>query len=80
MTKMAKKKQAVRFENKLKQLSVGDIEQAVEKAISDLVGDEYHVNIKKLDFNFDNMMFGGEACDLHLSIENHADFDDDIPF
>jgi len=54
---MAKKnkQQTECFENKLKTLSVGQIEQAVEKAISELVGDEFHVNIKKLDFNFDNM-------------------------
>ncbi|OQK15447.1 hypothetical protein AU255_18435 [Methyloprofundus sedimenti] len=78
---MAKKKQQVeRIENKLKKLSVGEIEQAVEKAIADLVGDEYHVNIKKLDFNFDNLGFGGDSCSLHLSIENYSDFDDDIPF
>ena len=77
---MAKKKQQeVHFENKLKKISFGEIEQAVEKAISDLVGDEYHVNIKKLDFNFDNMGFGGDSCHLHLSIENYSNFDD-VPF
>jgi len=49
-------------------------------AISELVGDEFHVNIKKLDFNFDNMGFGGDSCSLQLSIENCSYFDDDIPF
>ena len=78
---MAKKKeQDVSFENKLKKLSAGQIEQAVEKAISELVGGEYQVKINKLDFNFDDMGFGRESCGMHLSIKNHRGFDDDIPF
>ena len=78
---MAKKKEQTEcFENKLKKLSVGQIEQAVEKAISDLVGDEYQVNINKIDFNFDDMGFGGGSCGLHLSIDSRSAFDDDIPF
>ena len=79
---MAKKKdQPVEyFENKLKKLSVGQIEQAVEKAISELVGDEYQVNINKIDFNFDDMGFGRGSCGLHLSIDDRSAFDDDIPF
>ena len=79
---MAKKKdqQVECFENKLKTLSIGQIEQAVEKAISDLVGDEYQVNINKIDFNFGDMGFGRGSCGLHLSIDSHSGFDDDIPF
>lgn len=77
---MAKKQKAENFENKLKKLSAGQIEKAVGSAISELIGDEYHVNIKKLDFNFDNMGFGGDSCSLQLSIENYTDIDDDIPF
>ena len=52
----------------------------MEKAISDLVGDEYQVNINKIDFNFDDMGFGRGSCGLHLSIDSHSGFDDDIPF
>ncbi len=78
---MAKKKeQAKRFEKKLKHLSVGQIEQAVEKAISKLVGDKYQVNIEQVDFDFDDIGFGKESCSLQLTIENHSGFDDDIPF
>ncbi len=77
---MAKKKERVlRDEKKLKNLSAGKIEQAVEKAISKLVGDQYQVNIDKIDFEFDDMGFR-ESCSLQLSIENHSGFDDDIPF
>ena len=77
---MAKKQKAESFENKLKKISAGQIEHAVGNAISELVGDDYHVNIKRLDFNFDNMGFGGDSCSLQLSIGNYTDIDDDIPF
>ena len=74
---MAKKKELeVCFESKLKKLSVEQIEQAVEKAISELVGDEYQIHINKIDFSFE---FGQDSCDMHLSIENSSGIGD-IPF
>ncbi|MCB0744149.1 MAG: hypothetical protein H6613_05475 [Ignavibacteriales bacterium] len=51
------------LKNKLKSLSIGDLEKAISNAVSDLVGEDYKCAIDEVKYT----LFSG--ADFHLKIE-----------
>ena len=51
------------LQNKLKGVSVGDLEAGISKAVSDLVGEDYKCTIGEIKYT----MFSG--ADFHVKIE-----------
>lgn len=51
------------LKNKLKSVSIGDLEEGISKAVTDLVGEDYKCNISDVKYT----MFSG--ADFHVKIE-----------
>ncbi len=51
------------LKNKLKSVSIGDLEEGISKAVTDLVGEDYKCNIGDVKYT----MFSG--ADFHVKIE-----------
>lgn len=51
------------LKNKLKSVSVGDLEDGISKVISELVGEDYRCNISDVKYT----MFSG--ADFHVKVE-----------
>lgn len=51
------------LKNKLKEVSVGSLENAIAKAVSDMVGEDYKCTIGEVKYT----MFSG--ADFHIKIE-----------
>ena len=51
------------LKNKLKSVSVGDLEQGISKVISDLVGEDYKCTIGEVKYT----LFSG--ADFHVKVE-----------
>ena len=67
-------------ERKLKKFSVEQIEEAISKSISELIGDEYSVKINKINYEKDNMAFANDSHEINLSIQRRSEDDEGIPF
>ena len=61
----------------IKAVSVEQMEAAIAKAISDLVGKEHVVHIQRLGFRHGGVV---PVCDIRLSTSIPTDIDDDMPF
>ncbi|MCP5064237.1 MAG: hypothetical protein GY936_17495 [Ignavibacteriae bacterium] len=51
------------LKNKLKSISVGDLESAISKSVSDLVGEDYKCTIDDVKYT----LFSG--ADFHIKVE-----------
>ena len=51
------------LKNKLKSVSIGDLEEGISKAVTELVGEDYKCNISDVIYT----MFSGADC--HVKIE-----------
>ena len=51
------------LKNKLKSVSIGDLEEGISKAVTELVGEDYKCNISDVKYT----MFSG--ADFHVKIE-----------
>jgi hypothetical protein len=67
------------FERKLKKFSIKEIEGALSKAITELVGNEYEVDIKSIDYEQKNSGAIGDKHEVYLSIQKKQD-DSSVPF
>ncbi|MBI9073206.1 MAG: hypothetical protein JEY94_16505 [Melioribacteraceae bacterium] len=51
------------LQNKLKSVSIGDLENGIAKVVSEIVGEDYKCNVNDVKYS----MFSG--ADLHIKIE-----------
>ena len=68
------------FERKLKKFSITQIEEAIAKAVSDLAGEEYEVDIKSIDYEPFNMASMYDQNEVQLAIKRCNTSDEGIPF
>ena len=65
------------LERKLKKISIHQLEEAIAKAVSELIGDECEADIKSVDFKSRGMDMFFPSCDIHLAIH---ETEKNIPF
>lgn len=68
------------YERKLKRFSVKQIEEAIAKAVSEMAGSKYSVEINNIEFNPKNASFFDDINEVKLIIQKCREKDDGLPF